>query len=114
IDEGVVVPVDHVVEILHTDDGRNCSRLVELLGSNIAYAEITNQSLTLQVGKHSQWFFDGTFRWPCHSSDPKVNEVQRVESEISKIVMNSVDQFLGRNGVNPSLVCSASKAHLGN
>jgi hypothetical protein len=106
--------VHHVVEVLHTDDVRNLSRLVELLGSDIAYAKMTNQSLPLQFGKHSQWFFDGTFRWPCHSSDPEVNEVQSADSEISKIVMNGVDQFLGRNGVKPRLVCSASKAHLGN
>jgi hypothetical protein len=74
---------------------------------------MTNQSLTLQLGKDSQWFFDGTFRWPRHSSDPEVNEVQRVEAEISKIVLNGVDQFLRRNGVQPRLVWSAPKAHLG-
>lgn len=67
--------VDHVVEVLHTDDVRNLSRLVELLGSYITYAKITNWSLTLQFGKHSQWFFDATFRWLYNSSKPEVNEV---------------------------------------
>jgi len=55
---------------------------------------MTNQSLTLEFGKHGQWFCDGSFRWRRRSSDPKANEVQRAESETSKIVMNGVDQLL--------------------
>jgi hypothetical protein len=44
IDEGVIVAVGHVVEVLHTDDIRDSLRLGELLRNDLAYAKITNHT----------------------------------------------------------------------
>ena len=85
----------------------NCS------GRDVAQTEMTNQSLTLEFGQHGQRFFDRSLRWPHHPSDAKIDDIQRVEPEISQIVVNAIDQFLARKSMKPGLVCSPARAHLG-
>ncbi len=55
---------------------------------------MTNQALTLEFGEYRQRLFDGSFRWPHQPSNPKIDDVELVEPEIAKIVMNGIDQFL--------------------
>ena len=63
VDEGVIVAVGDVVEILHADDVGNLLRLCQLAGSDVAEAEMANQALLLEFGEHGQRLFNGAFRW---------------------------------------------------
>src|SRR6266404_1807212 len=54
IDEAVVIPVRQVVEVLHTDNLCDRLRLCQLIATDVAKPEMTNQSLTLEIGKHRQ------------------------------------------------------------
>src|SRR5580658_3632057 len=74
---------------------------------------MTNQPLTLEFGEHSQRFFDGSFRRPRDSANPKIDDIKPVEPEISKIVMDAIDQFPTRKSMNPRLVLATAGAHLG-
>ena len=74
---------------------------------------MTNQPLTLELGKHGQRFRDGSLRWPHDSSHAKIDYVQRVDPEIAQIVMNGIDQFLTRKCMQPGLVLTPASAHLG-
>src|SRR5215469_13353207 len=114
VDKGIVAAVCDVVEVLDTNDLRDSLSLLELPGGNVAETDVTNQSLMLQVDKHTQRFFDGSFRW-CHdSANSQVDDVERIGSKIPKIAMNAVDQLLTRKGLNPRFVCPAPGAHFGN
>src|SRR6516162_2128217 len=113
LDKGVVAAVCDVVEVLDTNDLRDSLSLLELPGGNVAETDVTNQSLMLQVDKHTQRFFDGSFRW-CHdSAKSKVDDVERIGTKIPKIAMNAVDQLLTRKGLNPRFVRAAPGAHFG-
>jgi hypothetical protein len=72
-----------------------------LPGSNVAEADVTKQSLALQFGKRSQGLFDRSFRWLQNGANPEVDDVEPVDTEIPKIVMNAVGQLLTREGWNP-------------
>ena len=85
----------------------------KLFGSDVAQSEMTYQSLLLEFGEHGQGFFNGSFRWPHDSSDAQIDDIERVESEIAKIVVNAIDQFLARKSMNPGLVFATSSAYLG-
>src|SRR5580704_10991456 len=74
---------------------------------------MTNQSQTLEFGQDGQRFFDRSLRWLRDSSDPKIDDVKTVESEISEIVMDGIDQLLPRKSVKPRLVFATAGADLG-
>src|SRR2546426_8999607 len=74
---------------------------------------MADQSLLLEFSKHSQRFLNGSLRWLHNSSDPKVDDIQSIESEISEIVVNSVDHFSLRKSMNPRLVFTTASAHFG-
>src|SRR5271165_3055830 len=58
VDKAVVRPVRNVVEVLHADDLGNRLPLRQLSGTDVAQTQMANQSLTLQLCKHSQRFCD--------------------------------------------------------
>jgi len=101
IDESVITSARHVVEILNADDLGDFLTLLELSGSHVAQTDVPNQSLALQFGKHSQWFLKGAFRRFQNRSDPQADDVEVLNAEIPKIVMNTVDQILARPSWNP-------------
>jgi len=82
IDEAIIVPVRHVIQILHADYLRNGLCLRQLLATDITQSEITNQSLIFQFSQHRQRFFNRSLRRPHNSSNPKIDDIQPVESEI--------------------------------
>jgi len=101
--KAIIVPVRHIVQILHADYLCNLLSLRQLLGTDVAQAEMTNQSLPLSSAARSavlQWIP----RWPRDSSNPKIDDIQGVESQISKVVMNAIDQLLARKSMKPGLV----------
>src|SRR5271156_251649 len=74
---------------------------------------MTNQSLTLELLKHSERFFDRLVGRAHHSSNPEVDDIQRVESEISEIVMDGIRQLLTRKRMNPRFVLSPPSTYFG-
>src|SRR5579872_3449387 len=83
IDESIVVPVCHVVEILHAYDLGNGLSLSELRGTDVAQTDVADQPLTFKLGEHTQWLPDRSLRRSHHSANSKVHDVQSVEAEIS-------------------------------
>ena len=81
----------HVVQVLDAHYLRNCLSFHQLVRTDIAQTEMTNQSMALKFGKHGQRFFDRPLRWTHYASDPKVDDIKAVDSEISEIVMNGID-----------------------
>src|ERR1051325_3291075 len=58
VDKAIVMPVRHVVEVLYADNFGNRLRLGQLIAIDVAQTEMTDQSLTLQLRKHSERLFD--------------------------------------------------------
>src|SRR6267154_5622189 len=113
IDELVITPVCHIVEVLDADYFGDRLSLSQLLRSDIAEAEMTDQSFLLEFGKHRQRFFDRSFRRFRYSSHSKVNHIQYVEPEISQVVVDGINQFLSRKRMNPGLVLTTTSTHFG-
>src|SRR6267154_4213123 len=113
IDELVIAPVSQIVEVLDADYFGDRLSLSQLLRSDVAEAEMTDQSLLLELGKHRQRFFDRFFRRFRHSSHSKVNHNQRVESEISQVVVDGINQLLSRQCMRPGLVVTTASTHFG-
>ena len=59
VDQGVVAPVRHVVQVLHGDDGRDGLRLGELGVRGLAEAEVADQALLLEFGQGTERLGDG-------------------------------------------------------
>src|SRR6516162_2115404 len=94
VDEGIVTAPCHVVEVLDANNLCDFLGLLELPGGDVAETDVAYQFLALHFGKHSQRFFDRFFRRLEHCTDPEVDDVEPVDSEIPQIVMNGVDQLL--------------------
>src|SRR5579862_8802216 len=82
--EGIVIAMCQIVEVLHANNLGNSLTFLQLPGSDVAEADMTNQPLMLQLGEHRQGFLDGSFRWRHHSADSKINYVERIDTEIPK------------------------------
>ena len=52
---------------------------------------MTNQTLAFEFGEDRERLFDGSSDRPCKLLHPKIDNIERVESEISKVVMNAID-----------------------
>src|ERR1700691_6441808 len=74
---------------------------------------MTNQALTLQFGKHGQRFLDGFLAGFHDSSNPKIDDIQRIETKVSQVVMEAVDELLAGESMNPRLVGTAPSAQFG-
>jgi len=94
IDESIVVPLGHVVEILHADNLRHGLRFGQLLGRNVAQADVTDQPLTLELDERGQRLFDRSFRRFREPSNAEIHDVKSVQAKIPKIVVNAVNEFL--------------------
>src|SRR5579872_470383 len=90
IDESIVVPLGHVVEILHADNLGYGLRFSELLGRNVAQTDMPDQSLTLEVDEDGQWLLDRFLPRFRESADPKIDNVEMVEAKISQVVLNGI------------------------
>src|SRR5262249_50879540 len=57
-------------------------------------------------------FLNGTLRWPHDFAYSEVDDVEPIDTEIPKIVMNAGDDFFTRKGVNPRFVFTTASAYL--
>ena len=113
LDESVVDAMCDVIEVLDADDLRDGLGLSKLRGADIAQAEMTNESLALQLGEHDERFGDGAFGRPRDPSDPQVDDIQGFKAEVAEVVVNRVDEFLPGESGDPRLVGAAASAYFG-
>src|SRR5262249_34341793 len=113
VHKGIIVPLSDVEKVLDADDRSDLPRLRELPGRDIAQTEMTDQSLTLEVRKRGERFFNRSLRWFEHLAHAQIDHVELIQAEIPEVVMNRADQFLARKSVNPRLVGSPARAHFG-
>lgn len=104
IDETVIGAACQIVEVLNANDLRDFLSFLELSGSDVAETDVPNESLTLQFGKRREWFLNGAFRGLQSCAYPEIDDVEVINTQIPKIVMNTVDQVLARKSWNPRLV----------
>src|SRR5262249_41049971 len=112
-DEAIVFPLCHVVEILHANYLGDGLSLSQLLGSNVAQTDLTDQPLTLEFCQHGQRLRNRSLRRFRESANPKIDDVQCVKAEISQVVMNGINQLLARESMRPGFIWSATSAHFG-
>ena len=113
INKGIVLPMREVIHVLDAYNGGDGLRLGQLCGRNVAQAEMTDQPLLLRFGKDRERFRDGTFRRGVDlSHDAQVDHVERIEAEITEIVVDCIgESLLGEIGV-PRLVLATASADL--
>ena len=93
IDESVIGPLGHVVEVLDADNLRDGLRLSQLLGGDGAEAEMPNQALLLEFGKRRQRLFERFVFRSGEAPQAQIDHIERIEAQISQVVMHRVDDF---------------------
>jgi len=101
----------HVVKILNANYLRDGLSLGQLFGGNVAQADVADESLTLELGKHGQRFLNRSLRWFCESTHAKIYDVKNVEAQILQVVVNCVDEVLAGQSRNPGFVCATTSAN---
>jgi hypothetical protein len=69
------------------------SPLRELVRRHITEAEMTDQSLALEFGEYGERLFNRSLRRSQYLTHAQIHHVEFVHAEISKIVLNCLDQF---------------------
>src|SRR5262249_25099469 len=113
IDEGVVLALRNVVEVLDADNFGDFLSFLELRGSDVAQADVANQSLTFQLGKDSDLLLDGTFGWLGNSTDAQIHDVEAFHAEIAEIVLSAGEQILTGKCGYPRFVFTAAGTQFG-
>src|SRR5258707_196799 len=90
VHKSVIVSLGDIEKVLHADDIRDLLRLSQLPGCDIAQTEMTDQSLTLELGERGQGFFNRSLRGLQHFAHAEINYIQLLQAEVSKIVMNPI------------------------
>src|SRR6266404_8288868 len=78
IDELIIAPVGHVVEVLDADYFGDRLSLNKLPRSDIAEAEMTDQSLLLEFGKHGQRCVNRSLFWSHSPANPEIDDGQLI------------------------------------
>src|SRR4029077_10695096 len=113
VNESIVVPLGHIVEILHADNLCHRLRFGQLLGRNVAQTDMTDQSLPLEFDEHGQRLFDRFLSRFREATDPKIDDIEMVEAEIPQVVMDSIHQLLVGKSVKPGFVWTSACTHFG-
>ena len=80
IDEGIILAIGYIVEILDADDLGDFLSLRELLGSDVAEADVTNQTLALHVHELAERLYDRAFRRLQLAADAQVDDFEMIET----------------------------------
>src|SRR5262245_27732030 len=110
IDKGIVIAPRDVVKILDTDYFSEFLRFCKVLRRDGAQSNVPNQSLLLELDKRGQRLLDGAFRRFNKPTYAEVDNVDGLQAEIPKIVMNRIDEFLTRQSRYPRCVRTATSA----
>ena len=64
VDQGVVLAMRHIVQILHADDVADPPPLFDLIGGDVAQPNVTHEALPLKIGEDRERRLDRPFRGP--------------------------------------------------
>ncbi len=114
IDDGVVRPVRDVIQVLHTDDVAEPASFGHLRGGDVAEADVTYEALALQLGEDGKRLLDGAFGWYRRAEhDAEVDDVERVQTQIAKVVVDGLRQLLDRESRVPGTIVATAGTYLG-
>ena len=113
VDQSVVVAMDEVVVVLHADDLGDAARLLELAGGHVAQSEVSDQALPLELGERRKLFLDRALARPVKAADAQVDDIERIDPEISEVVVDGAREIGRGEGRNPRGVRAAHGADLG-
>src|SRR4029077_20629161 len=113
VDELIVAALREVVEVLDTDNLRDCPRLGQLLGRDCAEADLLNEALLLEFSERG----DGLFEWLVfrrgESTEPEIHDVKGIEAQVAQIVMYGIDNLLAGACVQTGTIGAAAPADFG-
>jgi hypothetical protein len=67
---------------------RSFNGCMKLPWTDIAQTEMTNQSLVLELGEHGEGFLDRFIGGRHDSANTQIDDIQRVQAEVSQVVMD--------------------------
>ena len=88
LDQGVVDPVGHVVEVLHADDRSDRPRLGDLLRVDRADPEVADQALRAELGQCLELLGDRSGFGAVEGAHAEVDHVQHIEAEMVQVVVD--------------------------
>lgn len=94
IDESIVAPACHIVEILDANDFRNALSLLELFGSHVAKTDMADESLSFEFSEHRERFLNRSLRWFHGSPNAEIDDIESLKTKISQVVVGAIDQLL--------------------
>ena len=113
IDKAVVMAVRHVVQVLHADDLRNRLSLRQLIRTDVAQTEVANQALRLSSASTVSGSSIDPSDGPMFPPTRRLTTSSAVQSEISQIIVDGIDQFLTRKRMNPRFVLCPPGTYFG-
>src|SRR5439155_8944520 len=94
VDQRIILPVCDIVKVLDADDRRDRLRLGDLLGAHITHPEMLNQTRVLHFRKHAERLSNRTGLRCNEATDPQIDHIERVDTEIVEIVTNRLPKFV--------------------
>jgi hypothetical protein len=85
VDQGIVLRVGDVVEVLHRHHRSDRLRLSNLFRIDRAHAEVFDEPPLLQLRKCRECFTERTGLWCVETTDAQIHNVERIHSEVLEI-----------------------------
>ena len=112
VDERVVPSVGQVVHVLHRHDRRDRLRFLHLLCGGVAHAEVTDQSLSLQVDQGLEGSRDRLGNRSVRITQAEMDEVEDVDTERLEIVVDLRLELIGLPRCRPAALRVTASARL--
>ena len=94
VDERVVVTMRDVVLILHADDLGHLAALLDLRGGDVAEPDMPDEALLLQLHERAEGRLDRSLaRALAAAHASQVDDVERIDAEMTQIVVHGERQF---------------------
>ena len=78
----------HIVHVLHADDVADPPPLLDLIGGDVAEADVAHEALPLKIGQNRERRLDRPFGGSVdRAHDPQIDDLEHVEPEIAQIVL---------------------------
>src|SRR5947207_15841028 len=113
IDERVIATIGDVVEVLDAHHRSDRLRLRNLLGGDITYPKVLNQTRSLHFRVHAERFRDRAWRRRVQATNPQLNHIKDIEAEVCQVIINSFPEFVGCERSRPISFCIAPRTNLG-
>src|SRR5213082_2212874 len=99
IDERVIATIGDVVEVLDAHHWSDRLRLRNLLGGDITYPKVLNQTGSLHSREHAERFRDRDRRRRVQATNPQIDHIKDIEAEVCQVIFNSFPEFVGASAL---------------